>query len=151
MQFQVPQFIETESKIIGPLSIRQFSFLAGGLVVIVTCYYLLQTWLWILISLITGSISVTLAFLRMNGRPALLVLFNALSYFWNPRLYLWRVYTQQPSKSKTGGEKATRQEKTTRKSTPQLILGKLRNLELRLLTSERPPDERTAPATRERK
>ncbi|TSC61742.1 MAG: SsrA-binding protein, partial [Parcubacteria group bacterium Athens0416_74] len=31
MQFQVPQFIEVEDKIVGPLTFKQFVFIAGGL------------------------------------------------------------------------------------------------------------------------
>ena len=30
MQFQVPQFIEIEDKIFGPLTFKQFIYLAGG-------------------------------------------------------------------------------------------------------------------------
>ena len=30
MRFQVPQFIEIESKIFGPLTFKQFIYLAGG-------------------------------------------------------------------------------------------------------------------------
>ena len=30
MRFQVPQFIEIEDKIFGPLTIKQFIYIAGG-------------------------------------------------------------------------------------------------------------------------
>jgi len=30
MQFQVPQFIEVEDKIFGPLTFKQFVYMAGG-------------------------------------------------------------------------------------------------------------------------
>ena len=30
MQFQVPQFIETEDKVVGPLTLRQFMYIAGA-------------------------------------------------------------------------------------------------------------------------
>jgi hypothetical protein len=30
MQFQVPQFLDVEDKIIGPFTIKQFLYLAGG-------------------------------------------------------------------------------------------------------------------------
>ena len=30
MQFQVPQFIEVEDKIFGPLTFKQFVYVAGG-------------------------------------------------------------------------------------------------------------------------
>ena len=40
MQFQVPQFIDVENKIIGPLSLRQFLYLAGaGLISFMLFFY----------------------------------------------------------------------------------------------------------------
>jgi hypothetical protein len=30
MRYQVPQFIDVEDKVIGPLTIKQFIYLAGG-------------------------------------------------------------------------------------------------------------------------
>ena len=30
MRFQLPQFIETETKLVGPFTLKQFIYLAGG-------------------------------------------------------------------------------------------------------------------------
>ena len=38
MQYQVPQFIETEDTIIGSLTLRQFIYLAVGGSIIMTAY-----------------------------------------------------------------------------------------------------------------
>ena len=37
-QFTVPQFIDFEDKIIGPITTRQFLILMGGFVAIALCY-----------------------------------------------------------------------------------------------------------------
>ncbi len=90
MQFQVPQFIDVEDKIIGPLTLRQFIYLAvaGGFSFIL--FFALQTWLWIIITTILGMIAAAFAFIKMNGRSLGLILLAALKYAWQPKFYLWR-------------------------------------------------------------
>lgn len=89
MQFQIPQFIEVEDKIFGPLTFRQFVYLAGGL----GLGYLLWRVLPLFISapLIIGAIALAaaLAFMQYNGRPFILAMEYAFSYLVHPKLYLW--------------------------------------------------------------
>ncbi len=90
MQFQVPQFIEIEDKIIGPLTLKQFLYLvaAGGTSFLL--FFVLQTWLWLIITTILGVLACSAAFIKVNGRSAVLVLLAAFKYSWQPKLYLWR-------------------------------------------------------------
>jgi len=90
MQFQVPQFIDVEDKIIGPLTLRQFIYLgvAGGFSFIL--FFALQTWLWIIATTIIGIIAAAFAFIHMNGRSLGLILVAGLKYAWQPKFYLWR-------------------------------------------------------------
>ena len=43
MRFEVPQFIEIEDKIIGPLTWKQFIYLAGGVGALLILYYLIDS------------------------------------------------------------------------------------------------------------
>ncbi len=90
MQYQVPQFIDVEDKIIGPLTLKQFLYLAaaGGFSFIF--YFVFQTWLWIIATTILAIIAASLAFIKYNGRPMAFMLFAALKYVWRPKFYLWR-------------------------------------------------------------
>jgi hypothetical protein len=45
MRFQVPQFIEVEDKIFGPLTVKQFIYLAGGAGLVFILYHFLPTWI----------------------------------------------------------------------------------------------------------
>lgn len=90
MQFQVPQFIDVAPKIVGPLTIKQFLYLAGAGVPIFLLFFVLQFWLWIIIAAILGSVALALAFLKINGQPIARVLIAAFNYFWEPRFYLWK-------------------------------------------------------------
>lgn len=89
MQFQVPQFIEVEDKIFGPLTFKQFIYLAGG----AGCAYLFWRSMPLFLSapLILSSfgLSAALAFFEWNGRPFVLAIEHAFFYLVHPKLYLW--------------------------------------------------------------
>jgi len=99
MQFQVPQFIETEDKIIGPLTIRQFIYIAvaGGISAIL--YFVVQTWLWAFLSLLLLSIAISFAFIKIEGRPLAHIAISALSFYWRPQTYVWQPEHPQMPKS----------------------------------------------------
>ncbi|MDE2100005.1 MAG: PrgI family protein [Patescibacteria group bacterium] len=90
MQFQVPQFIETEDKIIGPLTLRQFSYLAVAGLIVFFAFFVLQTWLWVFVLIIFGSLAATLAFIQINGRPMSVFLVDAFFYMWEPHSYAYQ-------------------------------------------------------------
>ena len=90
MQFQIPQFIEVENKIVGPLSLKQFLYLAAAGGISFILFFILATWLWVIITLILGSAAVSLAFVKYNGQPLHRIAWTALGFFWKPRLYLWQ-------------------------------------------------------------
>ena len=90
MQFQIPQFIEVESKIVGPLNLKQFFYLAAAGGISFILFFFLAFWLWIIITLVLGSAAVSLAFIKYNGRPLYRVVWTAIGFFWKPRLYLWQ-------------------------------------------------------------
>ncbi len=90
MQFQVPQFIDTAPKIIGPLTLRQFLYIAGAAIPAFLLFFILQFLLWIVVMSILVGGAVALAFTRINGQPLERVILAAFQYFWNPRIYLWK-------------------------------------------------------------
>lgn len=96
-QYQVPQFIETEDKIVGPLTLRQFIYLAIAGLIIFFLFFILQLWVWVIISSALVAIAGSLAFLKYNGRPMHRVVVYALKYFWRPRFYIWKKPEIQPA------------------------------------------------------
>lgn len=90
MQFQVPQFIDTEDKIVGPLTLRQFIYVGVGGGIAGALYFVLQTWLWIIVAafLVGGAIAV--AFIKISGRPLANVIFSAFNFYWKPQTYIWQ-------------------------------------------------------------
>lgn len=97
MQFQVPQFLDIEDRIFGPLTLKQFLYLAGAGAVSFVTYFAFEPWLWAVSTGIAGLIAVGLAFLKFNGRPAIFYLIAALKYAWQPKMYLWQYHApEQP-------------------------------------------------------
>ncbi len=95
MRFEVPQFIEIEDKIVGPLTWKQFIYLAGGVGIIVILFLSLPFLFFILFGLPLGALSGALAFHRVNNRPFSIFLESAVSFFTHTRLYLWRREVEQ--------------------------------------------------------
>ncbi len=90
MQFQVPQFIETEDKIVGPLSLRQFVYVGIGAGISALLYFILQTWLWAMLSFFLVGGAIAIAFVKIEGRPLPKIILSAFNFYWNPQTYVWQ-------------------------------------------------------------
>jgi len=88
--FQVPQFIDQKPKIVGPLTLHQFFYIAvaGGLVF--TSFYIFNTFLWIMVSAVLVSIAAALAFGKVNGQDLPTVILSAFKYTVQPQMYTWK-------------------------------------------------------------
>src|SRR3954470_17813630 len=89
MQFQVPQFIEVEDKIFGPLTFKQFIYVLGGLGAAYILWRVLPIYVAAPFILVVGGLAAALAFFQFNGRPFILGLESAFYFFFGSKLYLW--------------------------------------------------------------
>lgn len=89
MQFQVPQFIEVEDKIFGPLTFKQFVYIFGGLGACYILYRILPLLIAAPLIAVIAGLSAGLAFFQFNGRPFIVALENAFFFFIRGKLYLW--------------------------------------------------------------
>lgn len=96
MRYQVPQFIEVEDKIFGPLTIKQFIYLAGGGGLCLIAFTFLPLFLTIIIAIPIIGFSLALAFYQVNERPLIVAIEHAFSYYLSSKLYLWK---QKPPSS----------------------------------------------------
>jgi len=90
MRFQVPQFTEVEDKIFGPLTLKQFIYLAGGGGISFLFYVIFPIWLAFIFIAPVVVFVLTLAFYRVNNQPFIKVVENAIHYRSSSRLYLWK-------------------------------------------------------------
>ncbi|MDP1718963.1 MAG: PrgI family protein [bacterium] len=89
-QFQVPQFIDAEPKIVGPLTIKQFAYVGIAGMLSFMLFFFLKLAIWLPVTIVLGLIACTFAFLKYNGRPFIVLFINAALYIWKPKLYLWQ-------------------------------------------------------------
>jgi hypothetical protein len=88
-QFTVPQFIDVEDKIFGPITTRQFIIFLGGAVVIAISYKLFDQSLFLTIAIAVFLIATSFAFVKINGRPFHLFVLNMLQTLRRPGLRIW--------------------------------------------------------------
>lgn len=101
MRYQIPQFIEVEDKIIGPLTVKQFTYLVGGAGMAFIFYSFLP--LFIAIILIAGIIplSIALAFYKINNKPFIDFLESAFIFYTKKNLYIWKKEEKKIEAKKT--------------------------------------------------
>ncbi|MEK7094126.1 MAG: PrgI family protein [Patescibacteria group bacterium] len=90
MQFQVPQFIEAEDRIIGPLSLRQFGYLCLAGVFSAILYFTVNIVAWVLFSIVLVSIALVVGFVKIQGQDMIRIGTAYVRYFWRPQHYVWQ-------------------------------------------------------------
>ncbi len=134
MQFQIPQFIEVEDKIFGPLTFRQFVYIAGGAGGAYMLWRVLPLFIAAPIIGAVGGLAAALAFFKYNGRPFILALEHGFLFLLHPKLYLWN------NERKRTSARATKAESTLGKAeiyVPKLSDSKLHELSWSLDIKER--------------
>jgi hypothetical protein len=89
-QFVVPQFLDVEPKIIGPITGRQFAILLATLLAEFILYRLvLNIVALLLIGLPILGLGILFAFAKVNGQPFHYIMLNIIQTFRKPRLRVW--------------------------------------------------------------
>lgn len=135
MEYQVPQFIEVEDKIFGPLTWRQFVYIAGGIGLCAVLILYLPLMIGIVLSIPVAAFSAALAFYKVNGKTFTDILGAGFSYYRKNKLYLWRKETklEAPTPAPTPAPAAPPREKLG------LSAGKLKELAWSLDIKDAPP------------
>ncbi len=89
MQFVVPQFIEVEAKIIGPISARQFIISLVALGLDFVWYKLFPPILFFPFIAVTTMFAGALAFGKVNSLSMHYVLLNLIQTLRRPRVRIW--------------------------------------------------------------
>ena len=90
MRFQLPQFIETETKIIGPFTLQQFLWIAGGASFVFLLFTLVRGVLFLVLAIPIAVIFLALAFFKIDGVPLIIYASYGLSYLTNPKKYIFK-------------------------------------------------------------
>src|SRR3990167_10205356 len=109
MRFQVPQFIEVEDKIFGPLTFKQFIYVGGGAGICVILFLLLPKFLAIIIGLPIALFAAALPFYKMNDKPFINVVEAFVKYTLTNKVYIWKKENKAPVAREAGADKPLEQ------------------------------------------
>lgn len=90
MRFKVPQYIEIEDKIVGPLTLKQFLYLLGGGGILAILWLFLNLALFIIVAIPIVTFFGLLTFYKYKGRPLAHLIVPFITYMMKPKLYLWK-------------------------------------------------------------
>lgn len=90
MLFNIPQFIDKEDKIVGPLTAKQLGWMFGAGGVMLFLWALLDITAFILSSIPVMVIFGGLAFYRPNNMSLIAFLFSSIQFFFRPKMYVWK-------------------------------------------------------------
>jgi hypothetical protein len=90
MRFKVPQFIDIEDKIFGPLTFKQFMYLAGGAGLSYIFYKFLPIFLAIPLIVIFVGLAVSLTFVQINKKPFIFILEAYIRYIADSKMFIWK-------------------------------------------------------------
>jgi len=90
MRFSVPQFIDVEDKIFGPLTFKQGIYILGSVGITVAVYLKFGLFLAALVGIPVLFLAFLLTFVKVQGRPFIHMLYSASFYALKSKLYLWK-------------------------------------------------------------
>ncbi|EKD32797.1 MAG: hypothetical protein ACD_76C00145G0005 [uncultured bacterium] len=88
-QFVVPQFIDVEPKIIGPITARQFIVMLAVLIIEAVMYRLLRFSFFLGFGIPFLAFGFILAFVKINGQPFHFFILNLFQTLRKPSLRVW--------------------------------------------------------------
>lgn len=89
-QFVVPQFIDAEDKIFGPVTARQFIILMVAGLTDVALFKLLSFVPFLIVAILIISLAGIIAFVRINGQAFHYFFLNLIQTFKKPKLRVWQ-------------------------------------------------------------
>ncbi|MEJ0053727.1 MAG: PrgI family protein [bacterium] len=131
MEYPVPQFIEVEDKIVGPLTLKQFIYIAGGGGLCAIIILSLPLVLAIILCIPVVALAGALAFYKVNGKSFVELIEAAIGFYGGGKLFLWRHSdpTQSEAAATTAAAAARAKAEEVRPSAlPKLSQSKLRDL-----------------------
>ncbi|MDD3711839.1 MAG: PrgI family protein, partial [Patescibacteria group bacterium] len=89
MQFRVPQNIDLEDKVIGPMTLKQFVYVLAGGMLDYVCFLIFDTTLFILLALPITLFFLAMAFAKVQDQPFPKFLQNFIIFLFIPKQRVW--------------------------------------------------------------
>ena len=109
--YNVPQFIDTEDKIVGPLTAKQLGWLFGAGGILLVLWNLLDFAYFVIAALFVLALAGAFAFYRPNGQSFLKFVTSMVFFGFRPKIYVWKrdiqsglILKKAPAKKPAAGE-----------------------------------------------
>ncbi|MBI2633904.1 MAG: PrgI family protein [Parcubacteria group bacterium] len=89
-RYEVPQFIEEEPKILGPISFKQIFIFLGALIASFIFFLIFKFWFALLLSSLAFGIVIALSFGKIQGRSIYALLPSIFRFIWQPKQAVWK-------------------------------------------------------------
>ncbi len=90
MRYQVPQFVDIEDKIIGPLTLKQFLIYVASVMLLVPVYLVSDLSLFITIAVPVLAIAALFAHFRLHGRSLFTIIGHASNFMARGQVFIWQ-------------------------------------------------------------
>jgi hypothetical protein len=128
-QFVVPQFIDVEDKIFGPVTTRQFVIMLSAALLLFIVFKLADTTLFIFALALIGGFALILSFVKINGQAFHYFILNIIQTLRRPSRRIWqKLYSKQELQEYITSGKVEVVEVV--KETPRMSYSRIRDLSL---------------------
>jgi len=86
----VPQYIDVEDKIAGPLTWKHLGWIFGGSGIILIAFTFLERMTFFMVAIPIGLMTIALAFYKPNGISLISFLGYGFTYLFHPKTYIWQ-------------------------------------------------------------
>jgi len=86
----VPQYIDVEDKIAGPLTWKHLGWIFGGSGIVLIAFTFLERITFFMVAIPIGLLTAALAFYKPNGIPLISFVGYGFTYFFHPKTYTWQ-------------------------------------------------------------
>ena len=98
MLFSVPQYIDVEDKIAGPLTAKQFLWMLGMGAILIVLWNIFEQGVFFVIAVPVCLTFAALAFYKPQGVHLVTFIGYGLSFLLQPKIYVWRRMTDKENK-----------------------------------------------------
>ena len=95
MHFQVPQYLDIEDKIIGPLTLKQFVYLLLGAGVLFLLFNILKLSVFIIVAIPIGLLIFLITFYKIGNQKFSQFAASLLRFISKPNIYAWKKLPQK--------------------------------------------------------
>ncbi|MDD5463691.1 MAG: PrgI family protein [Candidatus Moranbacteria bacterium] len=90
MLINVPQYIDVEDKIAGPLTAKQLGWIIILGIILIILWNVVPMAVFFIIGIPVTILFVSLAFYRPYGQPLASFFLYGIMYFFRPKIYIWK-------------------------------------------------------------